>query len=410
MMEQKNFEGLMKNVFVTILILALNVSGQTTGSAKKPGLFHTQTAWNLSEKTLEIANYSSYFRKSNIIRDPKKGDHAVLFNDFTNTLAFDYSLTRRFQIGLHQTLMQSHNQDADGAYNIPDDLILSVKYQASHPRRELYFGFALDSRLPTGKRHNVLFEPYASDRASFTFLGLASYAKDSFVPEEGLNIHLNLGYRFHADNGSTISNQDQVQLSAESSTQEFVYRAAFIFPIQPVNFTFELNGSTFISSPAQTAYVRSNYFYFTPAFNFPIHAGVTLSFGADLKLMSDMLVDYPVPDADNYAIKRVQVPSLPAWKINAGISFALADIFSAGRSHHPAESDSSIMTTGTDSTNQTKPQTGQEHLLTPQEIKAEAAKKQLEKMRQERIQRDLQLEELRKKVEQKKKENQTDPN
>ncbi len=405
----------MKKFFVIILLLILTISvfSQTRNATRKPGLFHTQTAWNLPAKTLEIANYSSYFRKSEIINDPKQGQHAVLFKDFTNRLTIDYSITPKLQIGLYPILIQSPNQETDGAYNVPDDVILNMKYLAFHPQRSLYFSFALDSRLPVGKRHNILFEPYTSDQASFTLQGLASYTKDAYMPDEGLNIHLNLGYRFHADNGSIISNQDQVQISATSSTQEFLFGAAFIFPIQPVNFTFELHGNSFFSKPPQTAYARSSYFYFSPGFNFPIHTGVTLTFGTDLKLMSDVMVDYPMPDAENFATKRIQVPSLPAWKIHAGISFTFADVFSSPSSknnQNPVTSDSTMTATDFDSTNQTVPQDTPDHILTPQEIKAEAAKKQLEKMRQERIQRDLQLEELRKKVDQKEKENQTDPN
>jgi len=383
-------------IFKTVPVLALSpLSGQS-------GFFYVQPAWSLSKSTVAVTGFSHTFLKNEIIRLPNQPRHAVSFRTMQNGFRLAYGLNKHLELGISQLIYQDHHQGAKG-YNIPDDLWLSLKLSMTRISKSYFrFGALMNTRLPIADKHNVILEPYSSNRPALAVYGMLSYAPDFLIPETVINLHLNLGYCYHSDVGEIIVNNAGQVATVLKPTQELQYGIGWMIPSSPVDFLFELSGNAFIRKPPHTAYARENYCYFTPSLLVPICHHLKLTFGIDFRLTHHQTVDYVETRAEENQPVPFKLPIYPHWRLNIGLNFnfqfekneALADIYTL-----PLFAD----TTQLDTTKiQLTPEENELKKIAPASYrelqKIKTAKESLEKLKDDRKRRDQALEELRKKI------------
>jgi hypothetical protein len=282
------------------------------------GLVYVQSAWILDQGFLTLRTLTRSFGKVGNFPLPNGSTNAITVWDVTGRFSINYGLGKHIEVAVSPIVYGDTNR---GKENIPDDLFLSLKFGSfNSPGSPVTFGFALNTRFPTGETHNIPFEPYASDNVGWGFSGLFTYSKDPLYPEEATNVHLNLGYWNHNDVGTRLSGGNAPGVKPESMTQELLYGVGFNIPKDNFNFSVEIYGNKFLQKPPPAAYSRENYVYLTPTVFYSPTRWVTLNFGVDFRITS------PTDKTDYSLVSRNlpnSQPNYPGWRVTLGTQFTL---------------------------------------------------------------------------------------
>ncbi|MBN2091305.1 hypothetical protein JW964_16965 [candidate division KSB1 bacterium] len=283
------------------------------------GLVHVRSAWTLKPGYLTMYNHTRFFGKVGIASTPTKARTATTYWDVQGGISFNYGINKHIEAALSPILYQD-NHKKDPGYNLPDDLFLSLKLGSYGTQGStLSYGTMLNFRFPTGKEHNIIFEPYSAGTVEWGFTGLLTYARDPLYPEDALNVHLNLGYQNHNDVGMKFTKHKKDTIEVLSMSQELLYGIGTRFPTAQFDFSMELTGNFYIQKPPKTAYSIENYVYLTPAIVYKAYRWLSLEVSGDFLLTSakndetDYTVQSRIPEMPNY----------PGWRISLGARITL---------------------------------------------------------------------------------------
>ncbi len=311
-----DFKKAINGGILLLLLITLTTGGYANGINGGRGLTYVKSAWNLKPGYLTLYARSQVFGK--VAEWPSSTNSAVSYWNIQGALSFNYGISDHIEVAI-SPIMYQDTQRGEKKYMMPGDLLMGLKFGSYNIKgSSLTWGVSVDTRFPTGKEANIVFEPYNAGAVEWGFTGMLSYSKDPLYPEENLNVDFNLGYLNHNDVGKKLS--DNSNISVTSMTQELLYGFGIKIPTSDFDFSVELYGNSFIQKPPkETAYSVENYLYLTPMINYQAYRWLILKVGADFRLSSNK-------DETTYEYINPFPPSLPnypSWRINFGMNIVL---------------------------------------------------------------------------------------
>lgn len=273
-----------------VLLFAFTLQGFSAQLTGGYGLFYTQKAQLLSPGELCLVLHSrGYFK---VI--PKVGTTGGLsvggftLYDATGAISSNFGFSRYFEFGLTGILYQDLNLSQQFINNrlyqeqIPDDFILRLKFGGwGIPIKSsmLRLAYDLDYRLRTALiRQDVYLEPYSSANMEFGINMLWSYYLNAYYPDESQQVHLNLGYLNHNDSG--LGN------GLFNSGQELLYSIGYVYPTLMLDLHAELTGSHFIEPAPDSAFSREDFLYVVPGITYKPFLGFNIRFALEWELLN----------------------------------------------------------------------------------------------------------------------------
>ncbi|MBN1541592.1 hypothetical protein JW992_05565 [candidate division KSB1 bacterium] len=314
--------------FIASIFLLLGL-GSTTFLQATPvvyggGPLQVVPAWNLPKGQMILGTHSRAFFTSRVREEANGRRTGITYWDIQGGLGLTYAFTSKLQFGLNPIVYQDNHVNGDG-YNLPDDLYLSAKLGSiGRPAGTLRVGAQLDIRFPIADEHNLPLEPYSAGRIGVGIRGLFSILSEPLYPEDGTNIHLNLGFFNHNDLGVRILETAFDTVQVTSGTREIRYGAAFSAPINDFIVFTELFGTTFLKKPPEQAFGRESSLYFSPGISYAANPWLRLRVSFDLRLLGG--TDETVFNSLNTVYTKdpwSSVPNYPTWRINVGAVIAL---------------------------------------------------------------------------------------
>jgi len=360
-----------------LLILLPGISHAQFNFSGGKGLYYVHSAQTLAPGIVSLKGYSRGFGK--VASFPGRSSYTVWA--VSGRFNINYSLNDHLELGLTPLLYQDTNSTGK-AVNTPGDLFTTVKLGSFGAVGSPYvYGVLFNARLPLGSNHNLPLEPYSTNRLAFGVTGLFTYSKDPLYPEEGMKVHVNLGYWNHNDVGVQLGGGSSP--TPESMSQELMYGVGVSVPKDQFDFRAELNGSVFLQAPPVSAYSRENYLYLTPSFAYKPNRWLSLNAGIDIRVFegSDGTLYQPVTGGVPQTFPNSQ-PNYPAWRMTFGASFNITP--------------TRVRAGGHDMLMQ-KAQTRRElfEQIVEEQRATESAEAELERIRAERIRAEKELERLR---------------
>ncbi len=210
------------------LLLCLPCFGQTTMYGGR-GLMRVYTAEPIGRGQLFVNSYFQTFL-----------DHAKrsgsLGKDHTLSLGFTIGLSKRTELTLNPVLYQD---DQKHIWGPPGDMRVGLKYATPLALGGFSTGLGVFVKLPIAKNHNVIYEPYSSDKLGAGIIGLVTLDMTDTFPLMPLKLYLNFGYMDHHVG-------DQLFTNAED---QYLFGAGLKFPIRSVVFYTEYTGEVFVDNP-----------------------------------------------------------------------------------------------------------------------------------------------------------------
>jgi len=349
------------------------------------GLFHTQAAELLDPGKLKISSQSRAFAK--YIDFPDSGN--FLLSDGTNVLNATFGFSPHFEIDASLVLYQDLNITGSAVQtnNIPDDASLRLRwgnYHTSFMGKSFLWGAFIKGRLNSSNLSNVYLEPYSHDSNSFELGSILSYYDNPLYPSESWNTHLNISYVNHNDSGV----HDKFQL-LNDVTQEWQYALGYRYPTLRWDFMAELYGSMFSDRPARTAYSRANYTYILLGTEFRLFYGVSFALAGDFNVFTSNMEQYNTltPGYPDF---------YPPWRLTGKINISPSTAFSKTNTLASVRPESEI-----DLEVRSRTGLSQRDLvdwLGADEGGAEFIDLELEKIRAERKEAELELERLKERL------------
>ena len=303
-------------IFVVAVMIPTFVSAQLNFNGNR-GLNYVHSASTLPAGFLTTKLYSRGY--STVTNEPTG---SINIYDLTGRLTINYGLSKHFELAVTPLLYGDTNFGNET--NSPGDVFMSVKFGSlGSPGSSLTYGLSVNTKVPLGKVYNIPFEPYGAKRIGFGTTGMISYAKDALYPDEALNLHFNLGYWNHNDVGVTLT--DNVAAAKPASmSQEILYAMGVRVPKSKFEFSAELYGNFFLKAPPESAYSRENYLYISPAASYKLTRWMSLSLGADLRILnsSDKTLYAPAAAGIPRTLAGAQ-PNYSGWRLNFGTHFSL---------------------------------------------------------------------------------------
>lgn len=312
-----------KRIYPRLFLLALGLGllGQIPQAHAQinasRGPLVVRSAWTLEPGHLTLLTHTRFFGKVTQ-QVGKNGTNAVTIWDVQGGMSLNYGLSKHIEASFVPVIYQDTNKRTGKGYNLLDDMFLFVKVGSLGSKGgSLKYGFDLGMRFPTGKEHNVIFEPYSAGKTSFGANAMVSYARDPLYPEDGMSTHFSLGYWNHNDVGARLTPKDFTRDTVRvlTMTQELSYGAAILLPFDKFDFRFELFGRKFLQKPPATAFSRENVVYISPGVTYKPYRWMTMLLNADIRVTNSA-------DETDYSKPGVNlIPNLPNyadWRITLG--------------------------------------------------------------------------------------------
>jgi len=313
---------------VLALLLALLLGGGRTASSQAlfpvggRGLSSLNAAWvqDRGQFTLKLTG-ASFYKTAPKRQSTGRTPEFITFWDVQSGLAANFSVSRRLELSLKQTIYQDTHHDGKGA-NLPDDLFLTAKFGSyGGLRSRVKVGFMTAARFPLARQHNVILEPYSAGGVELGLLGLFSYSKDVLLPENAFNLHLNLGMWHYNDTGKYLIGAEADTFAVLNPSRALLWGAGFAIPSHEFDFTVEVFGRNFMVRPPETAYSREDFAYVAPGVMYHPAHWATLNVNLDFRLSNDKETTRYLPGLNNQV--NPELPSYPSWRLRFGARFAL---------------------------------------------------------------------------------------
>ena len=310
----------MRVVRVLVVIVLLSALGQLQATVVNGGrgLSHTKAAYTTRKGHLTtFGNVRFWGKKStfpNKTLNIETGSTIWVVQALAN---LTYGFSKHGDVSFSPVLYQdAHKVDGE---QIPWDTFLQVKFgNYKVERKPIWLGFELGSRIPTGKKHNVIFEDYTAGRFEFGMTGLFTYRYTSPNLSNDFRVHANLGYWNYNDKGVQLSEVDSLELGyADAMSQSINYALGIEFPTKIYEYGLELYGLGWLVSPPPGAASRENYLYMNVSFKYKPHHRISLVTSADLRLS-------PARNTtEGFEPNLPGMPSYPGWRINIGLKYLI---------------------------------------------------------------------------------------
>ena len=312
-MKPKNFLSRGTAIFLIFHLFSFAYGNGINGGK---GLTYVKSAWNLESGYVTLYTKSHAFGKTD-------DNPPVAYWDVQGAISLNFGITDHIELAISPVIYQDTHKGENG-YNIPDDLFIGLKFGSYRVRgSSVTWGICLDTRFPTGKDHNLFFEPYSAGKVEWGFTGMLSYSKGPLYPDESLTVDFNLGYLNHNDIGQKLTGRDNDPFPVSSLSQQLKYGVGLKIPTPEFDFSVELFGNSFIQKPPKTAYGLENYLYLTPSIIYKAFNWLSVIAGADFRLSNDidetsyLYVSSPVPE---------EFRNYPGWRIHLSFKAALLPI------------------------------------------------------------------------------------
>jgi len=305
---------LLSMLYILIVISPLAATPPSGGE----GLFYIQSARIIPKGFLEWYNGIHYYGKIANFEGHRKP--YTLWN-VQGITSFNYGLSSRFELGISPIIYQDTNKGEEEAANFPDDLLVSIKYGSIRKLESHFiFGAQLQTRIPTGKYHNIIYEPYASGRLEVGINALFSYYRNVAFLDEGWSLHGNIGYLNHYDVGKELT-ENPDDPTPQSMSSEILLGLGFLYPAGAFNFSAEVNGRYFLTRPPETAYSREHMTYLTAGVYYKLYRWMTIEMAFDISLQKeeDLSVYSPATGLPNPPSE--DFPNYPTWRGLIGLKF-----------------------------------------------------------------------------------------
>ncbi|MDZ7372111.1 MAG: hypothetical protein ONB12_13200 [candidate division KSB1 bacterium] len=264
----------------------------------------------------------SFFTARDLYTSADGQSSGIIIWDSYITARLSYCLSPRLQIDAIPVILQSTHINGN-ADNLPGNLYLFAKTPLLAGRK---FAVSLQGqvRLPIAERQNVPLYEYSSGTVGFGGTGLTTLQLFGSSPDRGLLIDLNIGYFFHNDRGSHLTDLPNDTLIA-NGTQQLYGGAAFRLLGAKWGGFAEVRSVTFLESPPVTAYGREDALWAGVGLIYRVSPFLQLDFKMDRRLSLDL-------DNTLYAEGSIGVPkpwhtlpNYPDWRIQLGVSLQLRE-------------------------------------------------------------------------------------
>jgi len=308
-------------VLIVLLLLFVSTGNSATRFGGK-GLIYINSARVVQKGHLWFFGGTRFFGKV------ATGASAYTLWNVQGFSSFSYGINKNLEFGISPIFYQDTNSDGgnvlDGQGNSPDDIYISMKIGSIGAEESPYlFGVHLYTRIPTGKEHNIIYEPYSAGTVEVGLNGLASYYSNTIYPDDGWSIHANIGYLNHNDVGVELTS-DPSDTKPQAMSSEFLAGIGFRYPAGTFDFSLEINARTFLTKPPVTAYSREYCSYLTYGIYYKPYKWITFEMGVDIKLVSGA----ETTDWENTALKSPpsNFPNYPSWRGLLGIKLAILPV------------------------------------------------------------------------------------
>ncbi len=366
---------------LTVAVWPTHSHGQAFRLNGGRGLPHVNTAWTLPRGQFTLHAFGSSYYQTVVVRKPGALPEANTFWDVQSALALYYASGKHLEWSVTQVLYQDTHRGR--GYNFPDDLFLNVKFGSFGSKvSPLKAGLTFSGRIPLAEDHNIVLEPYSGGSVEMGLMGAASYSPDLLLPENAFNLHVNMGFWHHNDTGKLLTGSSNDSLAVLKPSQTFLWGAGFAIPTTQFDFSFELYGRMFMTTPQVTAYSREDAIYFSPSVNYRPKHWAAFNVGFDFRLTQDK-------DQTRYVsglpVINKDLPSYPQWRVNFGATFHL------NQAAPPDNRPLFVSANG----RLVPRQKSLENQLNVEQRKTENAEEELEKIREERKRMEAMLARLR---------------
>lgn len=302
------------------LLLASGAFAQLTNGNQE--LMYTQTASTVDAGQLQVNTDMNFFTKAgDFIGASEPVDfEKVNYWLVAGNAVFSYGISEHFDATLGMRVYQDTHSENE--YNLPGDLFLTVRTgNYAFGRNHFKSAFMTSFRIPVGKDHNYPWAEYASGAFEYGFLGAFSFYADPYLPHRAFNMHFNMGFWNHNENGKVLYNRNSTELKATVSSKEFRMALAGVIPTAVFDFRMELSGALYITPPDAFVYSAEEWVFFSPSIRYRAFDWLSMDLGADFRLSPD---DRENTTANIYKYDAIDLPpNYPDWKIHLGLNVAL---------------------------------------------------------------------------------------
>lgn len=372
-------------IFVSLFFLG-NVYAQLTNANME--LMQTQTGSTMDPGQLRVFTDMNFFTKAgDFIGSNKPLDfEQVNYWLVAGNAIFAYGISEHWDAALGLRVYQDTHSKNE--YNLPGDLFLTVRSgNYAFGRNHFKAGILGSMRMPIGKDHNYPFAEYASGSYEYGLLGAVSFYLDPYLPHRAFNMHFNMGFWNHNENGSVLyTYSNGTELKATNSSKDFRMALAGVIPTEMFDFRLEMSGILYITPPDNFVYSAEEWAFISPSIRYRAMDWLTMDIGVDFRVSPEdrQQTTASIPDPST----RLDLPkNYPAWKMHLGLSAAL-NLSGKGK------------TVGSDYVREEAKEKVElfESVLDEKE-KAKEVQQELENLRKVRKEAEKEIEELRKELE-----------
>jgi len=368
----------------------------------------------LATNSPDMANAITYYGSNGLVRVSSannvfQGDLWGTFNFSYNQGGFSlgtyknargavnllYGVRQYLELGVSQVVYQDQ-----AIFGQPGGGPLRISVKGSLPRyapSTANVGAQLIGLVPVGSISNVEHESYYSDKPSVGGMIVVSFDSNPVDLRRSKRLHINLGYMFHNDKGSFVPSLAG-PITGGVATQQLLVGVAAQVPIRGANTLFtEVSGEVFLKTNPNLLISKAA--TGTPAF-FRLTPGVRSQFN---KLFIQAGVDVTVSSNGDFGSDGDFVTIYPRWKLFASLQYRIFEGFPptyrrgrsmriSGRSYYGYGRSGTTDSRGVGS--------GVIQNIGEREELLDQVERDLQEIREQRIQAQRELEELRRSLEQ----------
>ncbi len=308
---------------VSLILLALMVTfAYSQPPIGSKSLLHTQSARTLSKGFVTLYSEMNFFTKATQFigsGQPPQNFHAANYWLVVGQTSLSWGILDNLDLILSPRIYQDTHYSNE--YNLPGDIFVSLKMGSfGFMEKKLYTGLMLNTRIPTGEKHNYPFVEYASGAVEFGMTGLLSYYLDPYLPDRSFSAHLNLGYWNHMEAGKTVYNDGGKYYDATKNSSELQYALGLIYPTDMFDYRLELEGIAYLNQPDDFVYSRENYTYVSPSIRYKVFSWLSADLGIDIRVSKDENTTDYTKVAERGSNPNYNLPNYCAWRVHMGVN------------------------------------------------------------------------------------------
>ncbi|MBT7617703.1 MAG: hypothetical protein HN590_10515, partial [Calditrichaeota bacterium] len=237
---------------------------------------------------------------------------SVLYNR-TVAISGTYGYSRNAEFSFSQVIYQDYNEtlgtdENDDGFMIPGDITLSMKYGNIRVARNTFIGFMPSLTYGISEYTDIQFEPYSNESLEYDLTAMVSYYDKPLFPDEGLSVHGNVGFHYYNDDSR----------GDDKSTTSLSWLVSTLVPFKklPFDLGLEVYGLNYLDSPGWDVLSREDWIYVTPMIRTQAYYGVRYTFGVDVLVLGDEDTTIP-PDGMDMS----EYYNYPTWRFTTRINF-----------------------------------------------------------------------------------------